>query len=55
MTKLYIMIGVWMTLTFKVTGLRESLNFYSHSVVKLHEAAQIFLIVDNVREKTQAM
>ena len=34
----------------KVTGLRESQNLCSHSVVKLHEATQMLVEVDYVRE-----
>ena len=45
MSKLYDMIPVWMTSTF-------SRNLCSYSVVKLHEAAQKFVIVDYIMEIT---
>ena len=34
----------------KVTQLQENKPFCSHSVVKLHEAIQMFMMVDYVRE-----
>ena len=40
-----------MTLTF--TGVGEGLNFCSHPVVKWHEVAQTFAVVDYVREMTK--
>ena len=49
-TKLYGMIPAerpWISLSF--TGLWESKNFCNHSVVKLHEAFQMFRMVDHVR------
>ena len=35
-----------------VTGVLEIYNLCSHSVVKLHETAQMFVKVDYVREMT---
>ena len=47
------MIPVWMALTFsQVTELQKRLNLCSHSVVKLREATQMFLLVDNVKGMT---
>ena len=52
-TKLYCLIPVWMTLMFtQGHRVRESWNLCSHCVVKLHEAAQLFMMVDYVRKMT---
>ena len=45
----------WSWCSLMLTGLRESENLCSHSVVKLHEAAQIFMMVYYVRETTVKM
>ena len=47
-TKLYSVIPVWMTLMF-TQGHRGKLELCSHSVVKLHETTQMFVMVDYVR------
>ena len=50
-TKLYILIPVWMTSTFTQGHMiMTNLNLCDHSVVKWHDLVQSFAIVDNVRD-----
>ena len=51
-TELCILISVWMTLAFTQGWLWESYNLCSHYVVKWHEVAQPFTVVNHIREMT---
>ena len=42
----------WPWYSLRTTGLWKSKDWYSHSVVKLREAAQMFVMVDCIREMT---
>ena len=50
-TKLSSLIPVWMTLMF-TQGHRVTGHLCKHSVVKFHEATQMFMMVDYVRKVT---